>query len=83
MYCAYILESIRYKNKYYIGSTSDIDRRINEHNAGRSRSTKPFKPWKLVYKEEFLTRGEAGIRENQIKRFKGGNGLKRLLEMPS
>jgi len=79
MYYVYILESIKYKNKYYTGSTSNIVKRINEHNAGRSRSTKPFKPWELVYHEEFPDRGEARKRENQIKRYKGGEAFRKLI----
>ncbi|MDP2631682.1 MAG: GIY-YIG nuclease family protein [Candidatus Uhrbacteria bacterium] len=58
MFTTYILYS-KHSDRYYIGCTSNINDRIKEHNSGKSRSTKPFRPWILVYKEEFETRSEA------------------------
>jgi len=36
-----------------VGSTSDLDRRINEHNRGKNKYTKKFLPWILVFSQEF------------------------------
>ncbi|AFN75052.1 hypothetical protein MROS_1819 [Melioribacter roseus P3M-2] len=33
------------KNRFYVGSTNDIQRRLNEHNSGQTKSTRPGKPW--------------------------------------
>lgn len=47
--------------------TSDIERRLLEHNKGLSKSTKPYIPWTLVYKEEFKTSDAARAREKFLK----------------
>ena len=50
-YC-YILYSAKL-NKYYVGSTTDMERRLEEHNRGKEKFTKTGLPWKLVYQEIF------------------------------
>lgn len=67
MYFLYILESIP-TGRWYIGSTDDIDRRLKEHNRGITPSTKPFVPYRLIYKEVFESRTEARRREIAVKR---------------
>ncbi|MCH8850302.1 MAG: GIY-YIG nuclease family protein, partial [Chloroflexi bacterium] len=42
----YILESVN-TGRYYIGCTDDLERRLHEHNNGKSASTKAFRPWRL------------------------------------
>lgn len=79
MFAVYILQNLK-SNRYYIGSTDNIDRRLSEHNRGQTKSTRYAKNlWILVFKETFDTRYEAHRRELQIKSFKGGNAFKRLL----
>lgn len=78
MYYAYIIYSVK-TNKYYLGSTVDINSRLQRHNAGRNKSTKNGIPWKLVYSEEFKNRQEAYKREMKIKSYKGGNAFKKLV----
>ena len=78
MYYVYILKSLR-DNKYYIGSTTDIDKRLAFHNAGLQRSTKNRTPFILVYSEVHPNRRAAEMREKQIKSYKGGNAFKQLL----
>ncbi|MGN6248576.1 MAG: GIY-YIG nuclease family protein, partial [Ginsengibacter sp.] len=51
------------KKFIYVGLTNSIERRIDEHNKGKNRSTKPFRPFKLIYSEEFETRIEARAKE--------------------
>jgi putative endonuclease len=54
----------------YIGSTIDLDRRVEEHYSGHAcRTTKLDPPVKLVYSESFPTFSEARKREAQIKRW--------------
>ena len=48
-YYVYILYS-EIANHYYIGSTSNTEKRILRHNAGSTISTKQGRPWKIVYK---------------------------------
>ena len=54
----------------YIGSTTDLDRRFEEHVTGRAcRTTKLDAPLKLVYSESFPTSSEARRLEAQVKRW--------------
>ena len=79
MFYTYILKS-SLKDWYYIGHTSDIDKRLKEHNNGLSKSTKPYKPFELVYFEKFETKSEAFKREQQVKRYRHGEAFKKLLD---
>jgi putative endonuclease len=64
-YC-YILECA--DGTYYTGWTTDPDRRVKTHNAGRgARYTRARLPVKLVYLEEQADRKSALKREIQIK----------------
>lgn len=65
-YSVYILQS-QSTGRYYVGQTTDIARRLKEHNSGEVGSTSPHVPWDLMYREEFSTRSEAVRRERQIK----------------
>jgi putative endonuclease len=65
----YILQS-EPTGKFYIGSTMDLTSRIYDHNSGNTVSTKHFRPWKIIYSEEFTTLTEARRRERQIKGWK-------------
>lgn len=67
---AYVLKS-EMDGRLYKGSSDNIGRRVKEHNAGKMKSTKGFRPWKLAYIEEFDTFKEARDRE---KYFKTGSG---------
>ncbi|MBU1705422.1 GIY-YIG nuclease family protein [Patescibacteria group bacterium] len=78
MYFVYVIHSTLH-NRFYIGSTANIETRLAKHNSGATRSTKPFRPWVLVCYESFETRTEARKRENQIKKYKGGEAFKSLL----
>jgi putative endonuclease len=73
-YFVYVLES-EIDGRLYKGQTRDINKRILEHNSGKTKSTKGYKPWKLVYFEKFETRDEAVLRE---KFFKTGSGRELL-----
>ena len=69
MYFLYILYSEKL-DKYYVGSTADITRRIERHNEGWGRFTKGGIPWKLVHTEEYTNKSEAVKRERHIKKQK-------------
>ena len=54
-------------NEYYVGYTSDLERRLQEHQTGRGADfTKGHLPFKLVYTEEYPTFEEAYKRERQL-----------------
>ena len=69
-YWVYILRSCD-QSRYYIGCTSDVAKRVAEHNSSRAHWTKRYQPWELVYTEGYATRGEAMRRERALKRLKG------------
>ena len=77
-YFVYILQSQK-DHKYYIGSTSDVEARLDYHNSGRQRSTRKRIPFVLVYTECCMTKSESLRRERYIKSFKGGEGFKKLI----
>ncbi len=77
-YFTYILFS-PISGRYYIGSTKNVTERLLRHNKGATRSTKPYRPWEIVYFEEFDKKTEARKRENQIKAYKNGEAFKKLL----
>lgn len=54
-------------SKFYIGFTSDLKRRLKEHNSGLVKSTNPRKPFKLVYFEGYANEEEARHREHNLK----------------
>ena len=68
-YYTYILYSKKI-DRYYIGSTQNIHKRIERHNAGATKSTKGGRPWVLVHLENFETKTEAIKKENYLKRMK-------------
>jgi putative endonuclease len=63
-YFVYILKS-KIKEITYVGFTNNIERRIVEHNLGKSKFTNIYKPWELVYKEEHGSEEEA-IKKKKI-----------------
>src|ERR1043165_6490109 len=66
MFTVYILYSQKC-DKYYVGSTGDLLRRLSEHNSRTGHFTTSCAPWKVVYSETFSTRREAVSREREIK----------------
>jgi len=78
MFYTYILKNK--ENKYYIGYTSDLNKKIAKHNSGSSVYTRLKGPWEIAYYETFQTKADAFKRERQIKKYKGGAAFKRLID---
>ncbi|MFO7523885.1 MAG: GIY-YIG nuclease family protein [Ignavibacteriaceae bacterium] len=74
-YFTYILQSKNH-NKHYYGHTSNLDKRIVDHNLGLSIYKKKYLPWELIYLEEFPTRSKAIKREKFFKSLSGFHWLK-------
>jgi len=70
MYYTYVLWSAVLR-KRYIGSTSDLAHRLEQHNAGLGTFTKRGIPWLLIYSEQYPTRRETEQRERQLKSGQG------------
>ena len=62
----YILRSSK-DGGLYTGSTTDLRRRLREHQLGKCRSTKHRRSLSLVYFEEYASLGEARVREKELK----------------
>ncbi len=78
MFHVYILKSTL-NNRYYVGSTGNVARRLEQHNSGLVRSTKGFMPWILVYQKELSTLSEARKKELQIKSWKKRVAIEKLI----
>ena len=65
MFFIYILYSKNF-DKYYVGSTENVESRLLRYNSKMVTSTKKYIPWLIAYTEGFDTRAEAVNRENQI-----------------
>jgi len=66
MYYVYVLQS-ELDNRFYTGFTKNLEKRVEEHNSGISRSTKGRIPLKLVYYEFCLNLKDATKRERYLK----------------
>ena len=77
----YVLYSKEH-NKYYTGMTSSLVRRLSEHNSGKTKSTKAYRPWKIIYQEEYGSEIEAIRREKYLKGGSGREFLKSLISPP-
>lgn len=66
MYYVYVLYSREYDKKY-IGFTSDLEARLTHHNHTKNHGrTAKYKPWKIIYHEDFVSKKEAIVREKQL-----------------
>ncbi len=66
MFYTYVLKS-KQDDYLYTGSTNNLKRRFEEHNAGDVQSTKSRRPFKLVYYEAYIDEEDARKREKQLK----------------
>ena len=71
MYYVYLLRSIPFPDKTYVGFSQDLKRRIVAHNNGQSPHTAKYKPWKLVSYTAFLDRQKALAFEKYMKSHSG------------
>ena len=81
MYYVYALRSVEH-NRIYVGFTKNLEIRIKEHNSGKTKSTKFFRPWVLLYSEKSNSRLAARGREKQLKSGFGKEFLKALINAP-
>jgi putative endonuclease len=66
MFYVYVLYSFKFE-RYYVGMTNCLENRLNEHNDGKTKSTKAFAPWLIVHTENFEIRAAARKREKYLK----------------
>lgn len=75
----YVLESKK-TDQLYIGYTTDLKERLQEHNRGTVFSTKPYIPWNLIHYEAYRNIKDAKRRERYLKTTQGSRLLKRMLK---
>jgi putative endonuclease len=63
----YLIQSILYPDRKYIGVTQDLKTRLKSHNEGQSPHTSNFKPWKLVTYIAFSNESKAVAFEKYLK----------------
>lgn len=78
MFFTYILYSEKY-NRFYTGQTNNLGIRLNRHNTGLEKSTKSYRPWKVVCSIEKSSRSEAMILEKKLKNL-NTEDLKKFVE---
>ena len=78
MFWLYILKN-ELTNRYYIGSTNNLERRLEQHKKGYTRTTKILGTYDLVYKEEYNTLLEARLREKKLKSYKSKKYIEWLI----
>ncbi len=76
LYQVYVLQNPA--NRFYIGLSEDLERRLAQHNAGESKWTAMHRPWTMVWISEALSLTDARKLENLLKRQKGGRGFYQL-----
>lgn len=78
MFYVYILKS-KLDNKLYTGFSSNLKKRISEHNSGGVASTKNQRPLELIYYEAYKEKENALKREKFLKTAKGKSQLKKQI----
>jgi putative endonuclease len=78
-YYVYVLQSLA-DSFFYVGFTTDLKRRIIEHNSGNVPSTKKRTPLVLVYWEGCLNQQDATQREKYLKTAWGKRAIKNRIK---
>ncbi|WP_034259794.1 GIY-YIG nuclease family protein [Altibacter lentus] len=77
MFFVYAISSLC-RNYIYVGMTDNLERRVQQHNDGKKKTTKPYLPYILLYSESIDNRIDARTRE---KYWKSGTGKRQLRQM--
>ncbi|MCG2658646.1 MAG: GIY-YIG nuclease family protein [Kiritimatiellae bacterium] len=63
----YLIQSVKYQGRRYVGVTDDIERRLAEHNGGKSPHTTKYRPWVLKVIMGFDDESKANAFERYLK----------------
>ncbi|GAG04104.1 unnamed protein product [marine sediment metagenome] len=80
MHYVYILLSTTKMNWVYVGRTDDLRKRFKEHNLGKVKSTKFYRPFILVYYEAYYSKKDAVKREVELKKHCNKESLKKQIK---
>ena len=78
MYQVYAIASIQRKF-VYVGITANLKQRLERHNKGYEKTTKPYAPYQLIYSEEAIDRPRAREREKHLKSRSGKRELYKII----
>ena len=78
-YAVYVLISVSYPYKYYVGITTNLHKRLQEHNSENLGYTKRYSPWKVETYTVFNDRLMAQAFEKYLKSGSGQAFLKKHL----
>ena len=78
MYHVYAIKSLTL-NYIYVGISRDPDERLKQHNNGYEKTTKPYRPFVIVLREEYPNRVEARKREKFLKTGAGKEYIRRII----
>ena len=79
LFYTYVIRSTK-DNKWYTGSTYNLDKRLKDHNDGMVFSTKNRRPFELTYFEACINEQDARAREKYLKSGMGKRYLKNRLK---
>lgn len=65
-YFVYAIKSL-IEDYVYVGHTSDLETRLKAHNAGKTKSNRSFRPYKIFYFERCNSLPESINREKELK----------------
>jgi predicted GIY-YIG superfamily endonuclease len=75
----YLLESLSFPDERYVGCTGNLRSRLIEHNAGKSRHTSKFAPWRIVTYCAFTDSAKADAFERYLQSGSGHAFARRRL----
>ncbi len=75
----YILESEK-DGTHYVGISTNVKRRLIEHNSRNAQSTKTKTPWKIIYQEPHHDIKSAREREKYLKSYRGVGEKRKIIE---
>ncbi len=78
-YYVYILQN-KSREFLYIGYSENLVQRINDHNKGRSKSTRPYLPLELIHYEAYRSNQDAKRRERYLKTNRGRKTIFTMLQ---
>ena len=78
-YYVYVLRNL-VKNYIYIGYSENLRKRLESHNRGENKSTKPYIPLELIHYEAYKNMTDAKRREMYLKTNRGKTTLKTMLK---
>ncbi|MCF7874221.1 MAG: GIY-YIG nuclease family protein [Candidatus Omnitrophica bacterium] len=78
MYFVYILLN-KARTRTYTGVAEDVKKRLKEHNTGKVKFSRPYRPYEIIYTKSFETLKEARQKERFYKSTTGRRKLKEMI----